>query len=754
MSQPINPLDLFRSHSYHHILLVSNTTEGLRQFVQPSKNASGLVQTDFLDRVERSVFGESLSETDDSVFLIADSRRISDFSIKDVTFTVHLGAGSPSKTHAMASDLKMTMVDPSGIGLLNYLRYLVDEKLQTDYTGLFFLLHTVFVGHTDQNTTEIIDTTTITMLLHDIEVDLNTVQGTYSFSFFPVDGMGASGVEQYINLDKSFNLKSEDGSLSGFIQTFENRLNATSAEWFDRFNASIKVPGEKGTTPVDSKKYGRLVQYMITIPPRWEGEEFKMDASSANVVEKAFKAEQSKRPKDAKEATKKEKEVSAAAKKTSDESKTNKLTPQQIKEAGEKAPAQYLDTATSMNALDILNLILKSCPGVQKMASKEAQAKGDIKIFKTMTSVTSNSESLMVHFDIIEYSLPDPEKSRAAKKQEELDAKNSNAKTPKSPSKNDNPPGSIVFDYIFSGKNTDIIEFQLKLRQAMFALQNNIKMGERAKTLQNSSRKPGDTDNKDSQTDSIVYIRGKSPIIVPRRTLIQHMNDSSAPEKNQNVIQIQEDKQEFLKTLVTMHGMSNIDARLLIRGNPELFSQVTTQKIPPHVLYGENVKQYVDTAKLAKDTNKSLSAAIDVTGVKTQHRKFVEDLTRSTHEQLARDKESLEKTGKFADGPSFATSPMFVKVNVFGPSNYAFNKSSSENFSEQMYYDSWYIVLQVENRFTDGKFEQELHIKTTDLFGETTANKGDPKITEVQKAGPQYFKDISNVGNPKDGSGF
>ena len=171
MSFPRNPLDKYRSYSYHNILLVANNTESLRPYLSADPALDALAMT----AIQATAQGEAINVPGVSgqAFLVLDSRRTSNFSIREFNYTTAPGVGTASQTHIYVGTLNMVIIDPDGINFINYLRYLVDEKLKSDFFGIHFVLKTIFVGHTHDDTTEVVTTSAIPLMMHDLEFDVS-----------------------------------------------------------------------------------------------------------------------------------------------------------------------------------------------------------------------------------------------------------------------------------------------------------------------------------------------------------------------------------------------------------------------------------------------------------------------------------------------------------------------------------------------------------------------------------------------------
>jgi hypothetical protein len=74
-----NPLDNFRSYSYHFILSMSSTTESFRKMMGNNSGRSPLI--DAVNNVKQ--LGDEIVVDNSKAYLVLDTRRFSQFSITD-----------------------------------------------------------------------------------------------------------------------------------------------------------------------------------------------------------------------------------------------------------------------------------------------------------------------------------------------------------------------------------------------------------------------------------------------------------------------------------------------------------------------------------------------------------------------------------------------------------------------------------------------------------------------------------------------
>ena len=697
MSTPPNILDKYRSHSFHHILIAANNTEAIRKFINPSNAGS----SNFLSSIVNKQLGEELTPGS-GAYLITDTRRISHFGIQNLNFTMlNGGSASPAESTVIAGSLRMKIIDPSGIGFFNYMKYLIDKKFETDISGVVFLLHTLFIGHTHEGTTEQVDSVSIPMIMSS-EFNLTefgTTGGTYDIGFFPITvGLGQS-VDIFCKLNEAFSYTAKESLLGNAIQAFENQLNVKSRDWYLKLNpifkpvdASVKTSQVKSADASADKKQGRIVQYMITIPENWFY--FTVASSSDKNIETDW--------------TKQGKNVSGSNSKE------------------EKISAKLSTASGSVSVQDALMDLFKACPAVNALSSEDLKKQGKSKIYKILTSITSDDEAVLVHFDVVEFVIPDP--NSAQKIIDNSAASNKSGL----PSRDDNPPGAYVFDYIFSGKNEDIVHLDIHVNNLALALNSGGMYGWAAKDgiVGNPQTLPNDKLETADKT-AIYNVRNKQPITIPPRTGAEKANFSTiSAREDVDHKQHMKDIQDFHKTLADL-SITSLQPQLRIRGNPDLMKQFAVDSIAPHVKMTGSLKEFLQNTSEAKinelsaweyDSNNSSTApkakgGASIVSAHIEHRKYINDIVvNPTQSQL----NDAMKSGK---AKGFLSQGQFVKINIYGPNDYPLSFEVGGAYKSQLFYDSWYMLFGVSNNFDGTEFTQELNLKAFDLYGEALINK-------------------------------
>jgi hypothetical protein len=100
------------------------------------------------------------------------------------------------------------------------------------------------------------------------------------------------------------------------------------------------------------------------------------------------------------------------------------------------------------------------------LASNDNRADGNLKGYKILTNVTSDDDTVVVHYDIANYAIP--KITEDSGKQEGKDSVDKSVPFQINKDKN-----LMTFEYIFTGKNADILNFDMKIRMRIRSISIN-----------------------------------------------------------------------------------------------------------------------------------------------------------------------------------------------------------------------------------------------------------------------------------------
>lgn len=641
MSTPINPLDHFQSYSYHHFLIAANNTEALRQIEDSTISFASLAGLKH---------GETVPSQKGSVVMVLNSVVDSKYFIDSINYSaVYVNVQDSTAMLTQTTELDMIVKETGGATFINFLREVSDVHLQTSYNSICWLLKTFFVGHRIDGTTEMFPTTPITLLLGNMDSQFDFSGGIHTIKFWGLTNGAPLKNENLHYVNRNLNLVTSDNSilLKDLVADLERKLNA---QLIDHHNVVRK----------DANGNGRKVRYKFTLPKDWDSYKVK-STSKDNYVERLFEKE--------KQAT----TVETGA--TIQQARQNKpgIETDQFK--------TNMNTAVKTTVTQILSEIFKHCDEIHDAALKNSELGPDkldaARLHQVVTSVTSDLEEIVVHFDIINYYLPrlpsDTEKAAITKvKEEELKG---NA------DKNFDKYG-ITFDYIFTGMNSDILQMDMKANHTNILLIRNSagvqaatgNMTATDKSVQAASDDQNIVKTENKKAEFTTPIRKYDAVYLPSTTADgQHGLIYAAPDSAQL-------RTRYVNFLASMAATSTSNMHIVIRGNPMFMNQ----QIRP--LFPHNDKDYEN--KIDQLAAEAKLKAANPTGDYDP-------------------KEAVSATGKLSN-----YLPQFVRVNIMTP---IFDTNGEITGYEKFWYQGRYRVTTIKNHFQQGSFTQEIFMLPYDL---------------------------------------
>lgn len=659
--------------------------------------------------------GERLKLGDEQAYLLVDTRRYSQFSITGLETTQVYGTGTADNPSIPASMMKMRLIDTTGLTFFNFLHDTMKNRIQSTRSSAFFMLAIVFTGHDDSNPsiTKTISTCFIPLLLSNMAFEFNSSGSTYDLEFIEIDGNPGAAIPQMIDLGDIQAVTTEvtkTNTVGGMIQALENRLNLNSARFFQKY--SNEANARQGQQSSDNLA-GKLVQYMLTVPKEWANFQINTAGKSKN-VEQVFIAktkEQDDKTKAALAQNVKDAQSSGDAEKVS---------------AAIKARDSFTSFSYTMSVQDAITHILESSKEYLALASTANRVEGKAQVHKSILTISSDVSTYLMHFDVYPYSAPKIETD--AKKDIIQTSTNTNNRLPDGQIKN-----LLKYDYIFSGKNSHVLDFKIEFspHAAAPALDIDLNLGQN-RLADNSSA--GQKERKVDQASSAGKIktteynplmRPGEPVFVPAKTRDQQNGFTSLnTEESADGTQMIKAKQEHTNTLAILHFLGSMNATMTIRGNPNLLKKYcdtnTRGGVPPHTL---NMKatdlKVLSNSQLPETVDDFFRNTISTklnSGKELYRTKFLDVRTES----------KVTGTDPILHGNDIAVSPMFAKINIFAPNvDFLGNPMHGESlYTNKFFYDGIYMVMFITHTFENGSFKQTLTMIPHDIdgsFSEATA---------------------------------
>lgn len=645
-----------------------------------------------------------------------------DYFINDYRYTALLSntteLGNPN---LFASDMTMTVQEPHGIMFMNSIKDLMDNKTEAGMAGTFFIIKTIFVGHTASGKTEYIYDMVkpIVGLLISLSGSFAESGGIYKLGFVDVTN-GAAALHSQIGYVYE-SMKISGATLGECILSFETSLNKALKDAQDKISAAQNLQSQPSSNATDSKDgnknaantVGKMVNYKFTLPKSWLS--FKMDGGQRDIIQTMLeqKVKEINDPVQANPTTPPEKPEDT--KNQPPKTEEPKKTPEQEKRAAESAPPKnepapvdntptelkntgnvdknkngvYIGSSVRAEIDEILKEIFKHCIDIQKLPEKnkefEKQGKyADMVDYKIQNCITSDEKTYTVHYDVITFPLMPPKTKDVSQKTNATQNASTQQASARAEAKKQVdanfiwdeqeqrliPKRGIVFDYIFSGKNVDIIDFKMEMDQGLIYLQKDptsldgitgFSSGSAPYISRNEPMQP----NSPANLKSNVNIRKGDPIFLPQRSV------DGQKAYNYATAEHAQSREEYIKMMSEISALSVIQMEMTIRGNPSLI-EGAVQKVKPHN-FNEYLVSLQDDWKAAKD---------DVAN------------TYSGNAVLAQ--------------TNYLMHPLLVKVNVFTPNSFVANKS--QQYTTPFWYKGWWLCYKIDNIFSNGSFTQLLHM--------------------------------------------
>jgi type 1 fimbria pilin len=678
--------------------MLGRSTEALRRFKDELEVTAG--QNLNINELSRLRLGEKIpgAGPENEIYMICDSRKISLFRINSVNFETMYAGGNSASSQIISGLINMKLTDSSGIAFMNFLKYMSDEVLGCSLVNCFFLLKVFFVGHTHDQTTEVFNASSIPMMLQTMSFEFETASSIgaaqYDIKFMPTFAGGQS-TNQLVPSDRisSIAARGAQTTLGAAIDSLQNALNKISKDHFNTtVYESLNEKTQKTEPSLPDNKRGRIVLYKISLPgdikdiessTKWRDLPYTLGVSE--------KIEEISHKKDAAE---NEKNKQADTRKDADK-----------KDKSVKDDAVYKAVPRNLSITEILTTILTSCVDVNRKASFKSIEDGKIVSFKILTNITSSDDTVVIHFDIVEHifvnTTPDEKpKAKAVGLNDRYFIENEKGEKV--------PKNSLEFDYVFSGRNSDILDFSVKIdaSAALFAVMNKTKSTPdqiRKNDLGQSETGPGAKSTDNSKNVSIREMKSYDMILPPPKTANEKTGYSNLAEGSQeksgiSATELAKSKQEYLKVLADIHGQSSLSTKMKIRGNPDLFVKSLGNKILPHISISPG----------------SLSSNREVT--------FLDNSVKEYNDALAQrlNTVSPKSNNPLMAGYDFSLSPLYVKVNIYGPKiDPVFGNQlmpGVEKFAQQYFYDGWYFVFKIAHFLEGNTFTQEIDMGAVEVF--------------------------------------
>jgi hypothetical protein len=736
--------------------MVSNTTESFRELLSTSNSSSSgnsSTQASLFSSILTKKPGDSIQTSVGPAYLLIDTRRFSTYSIKEINYTDAWGTSLEGGDGAVpVGFVEMVLIDTTGLSFFNLLMELFRNSLQTQAASAFFLLSTIFTGHKDDGTTETISNAQQVLTLMDMAFTFTESGSEYHANFAPMVGgvsMGqANENHDYLNDVQSISTKGRGDSVGALLSALEDQLNIQSLSFYQKYINSASATKNSDGSPL---KLGKLVQYMITVPQApldWRSFKItnatvsknkeqvfiaKLNAANAKIqaahppVGQTAADQAANQAAYTADATMASYKAAQAAKAQNPAPPTNQPTLQP--EPGYNQMS-FSQTTTITGAI---KAILEASNQVLEQGSQDKLKAGTTTLFKIVPTVTSDDFTYVIHFDVLPFIAPTPPATATTSQQNT--ATTSTITGGSTTNIGAKYPNLITYDYLFTGKNSHIIDLKVEFSpMSVQALNTDVQVskaryakvaeqGQTAKAVDKAS------DGSKVTSDFAPELRSNDPIFFPIRTIDQQNGMSTQKTEAQGsvgAIASSSAKQEFTKSWALIHFQSTMNLNVTVRGNPNILKKYNDRSerggIPPHprILVAKDINKLASSGQNTAETNYNTILANSLASAKQNYYStFIAPLIKSSLNPPTSGDQLL-------NGVDVAIQAPYIKLNILAPNvDYTGQyKPGEPMFTDEFFFNGVYRILTVDTIFSSGEFHHILGVfpEYNSMFENDTAS--------------------------------
>lgn len=625
--QEANPLSQYYTYSYHHVLIGCDNTE-VAEALQESQELLTFLRTPQQINTPEDPYGKYQPidyKNLGKYSIIINGMEDAEFVIRKAEWQTVTSAESSAdgmdKFSSMAVEGSIEIDEPRGIKFMNVLSSIADG-LGSDPNGLIFMLKTIFIGHpapgvnfdrqagTEKESSlaydPIADIRPIMFVMYDITGEFTVMGGSYKIDFMGVNH-GATKQKHFLrSADRvTINVAQEsscfqgcgNNTLSSTLCKLEKTVNTIYEAYYTRVLRNIL--NLKATDPRLRDYRGKKVRYIIQAEAPYDSSEYLVD----DFV-------------------------------------------QQENDEGAKGEPGIIDLHSSMSVESAIMKIAKKCSKVQEDLVYGDRTGSSVKS-KYRPVVATTVQSTKDEYRVI-YKLRRVLESRtdAIEKVVQRSSDSVNDQD------DDIRRNVIEFDYFFTGKNTDIIDFDIRMEYGLVFFQSLVSSDNLPQSEQAANQLEADNalaSGQQSPSPKVTgtkgqFVRPDTPIFLSTQFNDKLVRNSIQPKRSTD-----------FQILLNRHAaLENLETKLVIHGNPGLLN--ATNKSP---------------SEIAEQQDKGQTRA---------------NLERDVF-------------------PYWETTPALVKVNVRMPSD-----GEDQDFSEPFWYQGFYYCWAITHTFDDGLFTQTLEM--------------------------------------------
>lgn len=656
MSTPSSLLSKYRSYNYRHVLVMCDSTETATMMlgntdegIWAHPEATG---KDPLGRFAPVDLG-----SDHKYCVLIDGATDATFVINQTRWFAATAASATNadKMTSTAVEGSMDIIEPKGVVFMDTIVQCC-AALGIDMQSACFMLKTFFTGFGyDEETGDFVDTigdiAPIMFLVYDVSGSFTEQGGIYHLDFVAMTG-GATRLPQFSRIPGTVNLKAAQ-TLGPTLKALEAEVNRLYKPYFDcvkaQMSAAIKAAGNDPAPIVNSL---REVRYYIKYDPDYENYDCSNQVQSVK----------------------------------SDPSCTAPVT---------------LSNMANASIEDILHRVMSCSKKVLEDASKGVGAgdqsiKYEYKIHPSVFTPKDPTQPVQVTYLIERFMRPkEIMKSKQFQYLSQYDKG-----TASDPIMNETLRKQIIhFEYIYTGKNIDILEFDMKLNMGMAYLQ--------IASMQNSYREqldslPNNTKVLGNDAQHIMNRVGK-PVPIP-----VYFGSQVRSKNFKNSLSLIDGGQTAY-TMAKHSSLEMAEATMRIVGNTNLLSGIGDYTSPS----------------------------------------FHNDRTKNGTISVTKQSPPDREMGGFGVIPSFAHVTVKVPRNNDDIALFSgTDDGTGADYTKDFWFDGYYYIYGIENLFDGGEFTQTLHMigMPQDGIIDTTSESANQREVNFDKKVVECFSGEAGCG--------
>lgn len=578
-------LQQFRTYSYHHVLLVSNTTR-CAQLAMEINNVDSFLHPSFEEKYKPQT-PKGASQGEGQYIVLINGMTDGEFLIHSLEIETLIDPSAKvSNPHSSFVEGTMEVVEPKGVRFMNLLKIACDE-LHSDPSGLTFILKTFFVGYTDEGPNgskqgqikQIVETKPFQFVMMDLTGEFTSAGSTYTITF--VGQINGAARMPIFSKVQSPNVSGS--TIGNAIRSLEKTLNDAAKKGYDQLIAQLDESNNKNKK--DGLNYspkGRMVRYSLNVSTEYVN--FSLDNYH-------------------------------------------------IRNTGPSGQVQ-IATPQGIDIETAISDIMYGSTKVVELMNKNAE-QGYKTIFKIESTIDTTMEEAVITYAVKPCKVPVIFKDN--RNNEGIDI------TPDVNNRN-----VIEFDYIFTGKNIEVLQYDMKMAMGLVFFQS----------LGSTNNFPGSF--LEGSGNITTLGSGSGAVLSTDTNIMRELTIVPTPGSVQDPAS--RNKKESAKTadfrtfMARQATLESINSKLRIVGNP-YFLSAFNQYAGATDGYSEN--------SAANGTARPLKETIPL-----------------------------------------------IRVKVSMPNSQDEFLQDGKNFADEFWYNGYFQVMSIKSIFRDGKFEQELDLIT------------------------------------------